>query len=191
MVSQQSHGVPAAAALRSCDQREQKGRPADMSLHDVHINRLDGTPGRLGDLTQRRPALIVNVASRCGHTPQYDELEALHRRYSPRGFTVVGVPCNQFGDEEPGSPEQIAEFCSTHYGITFPLTEKVRVNGKRRHPLYAAAVASTGEDGHSGDVRWNFEKFLVDAEGVVVARFAPGVNPDDFRVAEAIDELLD
>lgn len=161
-----------------------------MNLHDVAINRLDGTQGTLGDLTGRRPALIVNVASRCGYTPQYAELEALHQRYTPRGFSVVGVPCNQFAAEEPGSPEQIASFCSTNYGITFPLTEKIRVNGKRRHPLYATVVPFTGEDGHSGDVRWNFEKFLVDAEGVV-ARFAPSVNPDDFRITETIDALFD
>lgn len=167
-----------------------KGWPVDMSLHDVPISRLDGTSGTLGDLTGRRPALVVNVASRCGHTPQYVELEALHRRYSTRGFTVVGVPCNQFAGEEPGSAEQIAKFCSTNYGITFPLTEKVRVNGKRRHPLYAAAAASRGADGYSGDVRWNFEKFLVDAHGVVVARFAPNVSPDDFRITETIDALL-
>lgn len=161
-----------------------------MSLFDVAINRLDGTPRTLGDLAGRRPALIVNVASRCGYTPQYAELEVLHRRHFPR-LTVVGVPCNQFAGEEPGSAEEIASFCSTTYGVTFPMTEKIEVNGKGRHPLYAAAASSTGEDGHHGDVRWNFEKFLVDADGDVVGRFAPAVSPEDFRIAEAIEALLD
>jgi glutathione peroxidase len=161
-----------------------------MNLHDVPITRLDGRQGTLRDLTQGCPTLVVNVASRCGFTPQYAELQDLYARYSQRGFGVVGAPCNQFAEEEPGSAEQIAEFCSTTYGVSFPMTEKLRVNGKRRHPLYTALVSTLGEDGYRGDVRWNFEKFLIDADGAAAARFEPGMTPTDFRITERIDALL-
>jgi glutathione peroxidase len=161
-----------------------------MNLHDVSINRLDGRAGTLRDLTDGRPALLVNVASRCGHTPQYADLQDLHERYADRGFTVVGVPCNQFAEEEPGSAEEIAAFCSTTYGVTFPLTQKVRVNGKRRHPLYAALAPVPDDDGYRGDVRWNFEKFLVDRDGSAVGRFEPAMTPRDFRIEERIEALL-
>jgi glutathione peroxidase len=161
-----------------------------VTLLDIPINRLDGTPATLGEITGGQPALVVNVASRCGLTPQYETLESLHKTYADRGFTVVGVPCNQFAGEEPGSPEEIAEFCSSTYGVTFPMTEKVRVNGKRRHPLYAELVRTADEDGTRGDVRWNFEKFLVAGDGTVVARFAPDVAPDDLRVTDAITQLV-
>ena len=161
-----------------------------MNLHDIAIRRLDGQQGTLHDLTHGGPALVVNVASRCGLTPQYADLQDLYTRYSDRGFTIVGVPCNQFAHEEPGSPDEIAEFCSSSYGVTFPLTEKVRVNGKRRHPLYAALASTPDDEGYRGDVRWNFEKFLIDAQGAGVARFEPGMTPHDFRVLDAIDELL-
>jgi glutathione peroxidase len=161
-----------------------------MDVNDLQIKRLDGRPGILRDLTNGGPALLVNVASRCGHTPQYAELQAVYEQYVDRGFTVVGVPCNQFAEEEPGSPAQIADFCSTHYGVTFPLTEKVRVNGKRRHPLYAALTRARCDDGYLGDVRWNFEKFLLDSAGTPVGRFDPAMSPRDFRLTEQIEALL-
>ena len=161
-----------------------------MTLHDTKIARLDGTPATLGEITGGRPALVVNVASKCGLTPQYAQLEALHERYAGRGFTVVGVPCNQFGGQEPGSSEEIAEFCSATYGVTFPMTEKVEVNGPGRHPLYGELVGVADEKGHSGDVTWNFEKFLLDTDGRVVARWNPSVEPDDARIIEAVEAVL-
>ena len=161
-----------------------------MSILDVPIARLDGSGGTVGDLVAGRPALLVNVASKCGLTPQYTALEELHERYAERGFTVVGVPCNQFGGQEPGTSEEISEFCSATYGVTFPLTEKVEVNGDGRHPLYEELVGVPDEEGESGDIRWNFEKFLLAADGKPVARFSPTVTPDDPRVVDAVEGLL-
>jgi glutathione peroxidase len=161
-----------------------------MSLLDQPLARLDGTPATLGDLTGGRPALVVNVASKCGLTPQYTALEELHERYTGRGFTVVGVPCNQFGGQEPGTAEEISEFCSATYGVTFPMSEKVEVNGPDRHPVYDELVRASDQGGRSGDVQWNFEKFLVDGSGSVVARFDPTVVPDDARVTDAIEAAL-
>ena len=148
-----------------------------MSLLQIPIARLDGTDATLGEITGGRPALVVNVASKCGLTPQYTALEALHEEYAGRGFTVVGVPCNQFGGQEPGSSEEIAEFCSATYGAG-------------RHPVYDALVQVADQDGRTGDVRWNFEKFLLDGDGAVVARFDPTVVPDDPRVTAAVQSLL-
>jgi glutathione peroxidase len=162
-----------------------------MSLFDVAIARLDGTPATLGDLTGRRTTLLVNVASRCGLTPQYSGLERLHEKYADRGFTVVGVPCNQFGGQEPGSSEEIAEFCSATYGVTFPMTEKVDVNGPERHEIYRALVDTPDGSGRSGDIAWNFEKFLLDAGGGVVARFDPTVEPEDPTLVASIEAQLD
>jgi glutathione peroxidase len=161
-----------------------------MSVLDIPIHRLDGSAATVGQLTGGRPALLVNVASRCGFTPQYGVLEELHKTYSRRGFTVVGVPCNQFGGQEPGSPEEIADFCSATYGVTFPMTEKVDVNGPHRHPLYEALTAVADDDGRDGDITWNFEKFLVDGEGKVVARFGPRVSPADEGLVARIEELV-
>ena len=161
-----------------------------MSLLDEKIARLDGTASTLGEITGGRPALVVNVASKCGLTPQYGTLEELHERYAARGFTVVGVPCNQFGGQEPGSSEEIAEFCSATYGVTFPMTEKVNVNGDQRHPIFAALTALPREGEEAADVSWNFEKVLVDAAGRPVARFAPQTQPDDPKVVEALERLL-
>jgi glutathione peroxidase len=161
-----------------------------MSFLDTKIARLDGTPGTLGDLTDGRVALLVNVASRCGLTPQYAGLERLHETYGDRGFTVVGVPCNQFGAQEPGSPADIASFCSATYGVTFPMTEKVEVNGEDRHEVYRALVDHPDQDGRTGDVSWNFEKFLLSGDGSVVARFAPGVEPDDPNLVRAVEAQL-
>ncbi|HET6652754.1 MAG TPA: glutathione peroxidase [Nocardioides sp.] len=160
-----------------------------MSLLDTKIARLDGTPATLRDVTGGVPALLVNVASKCGLTPQYTGLEALHERYAGRGFTVVGIPCNQFGGQEPGSSEAIAEFCSATYGVTFPMTEKVDVNGSGRHPLYDALTETPDGEGRR-DIQWNFEKFLVDADGAVVARFSPGVVPEDPALVKAVESVL-
>ena len=161
-----------------------------MMLLDTPIARLDGTPATLRDLTGGGPALLVNVASRCGLTPQYTGLEALHEEYADQGFTVVGIPCNQFGGQEPGSSEEIAEFCSATYGVTFPMTEKVDVNGDDRHPLYAVLTETADDEGRTGDIQWNFEKFLLDVDGTVVARFAPGVAPEDPALVKAVRSVL-
>lgn len=134
--------------------------------------------------------LIVNVASRCGLTPQYEGLERLQARFADRGFTVLGVPCNQFAGQEPGSAEEIAEFCSATYGVSFPLTQKVEVNGPGRHPLYAELIDVPDADGYTGDIRWNFEKFLVSPAGEVVARFDPQTEPEDPAVLAAIEAQL-
>jgi glutathione peroxidase len=134
--------------------------------------------------------LVVNVASRCGLTPQYEGLEALQKRFGDRGFTVLGAPCNQFAGQEPGSAEEIQEFCSTTYGTTFPMTAKLDVNGDERHPLFAALTATADAEGEAGDVQWNFEKFLVAPSGEISARFRPPVTPESDEVVAAIEALL-
>ena len=161
-----------------------------MSLLHQRLGRLDGTPATLGELTGGGAALVVNVASRCGYTRQYGGLQALHERYADRGFTVIGVPCNQFGGQEPGSAEEIAEFCSTTYGVTFPMTEKVEVNGAGRHPVYAALTRVPPAPGEPGDVGWNFEKFVLAADGTPVARFSSTVEPDDPALVAAVESVL-
>ena len=159
-------------------------------LLQLPVTTLDGTPSTLGALTGGRAALVVNVASRCGLTPQYSALETLHEEYADRGFTVIGVPCNQFMGQEPGTAEEIAEFCSATYGITFPMTEKVEVNGPGAHPLYQRLTEQPDARGTAGDVEWNFEKFLVDGSGNVVARFRPRTEPDAPEIRTAIEALL-
>ena len=159
-----------------------------MSIYEHPVNTLDGNPSSLADY-QGRPVLIVNVASKCGLTPQYTGLEELHERYADQGFSVVGFPCNQFMGQEPGSAEEIQEFCSTTYGVTFPLYEKVDVNGDDRHPIYAELTQVADGEGHDGDIRWNFEKFLVGKDGSVT-RFAPTVTPDDPALVGAVEAAL-
>jgi glutathione peroxidase len=160
-----------------------------MGIYDASINRLDGSTLDLHDLDDKA-VLVVNVASKCGLTPQYEGLERLHEQLSGRGFTVLGVPCNQFLEQEPGSPEEIATFCSTTYGVTFPLTEKVEVNGDGRHPLYDELTAVADGEGHTGDIRWNFEKFVVAPGGKIVARFNPTTDPEAPEVVAAIEGVL-
>ncbi|NEY34712.1 glutathione peroxidase [Streptomyces sp. PRKS01-65] len=155
----------------------------------VEIGALQGGSAELGQYAGQ-VVLIVNVASKCGLTPQYAGLERLHERYAERGFTVLGVPCNQFLGQEPGSAEEIAEFCSATYGVTFPMTEKVEVNGAGRHPLYERLAGFADAEGHSGDVRWNFEKFLVGRDGRVLARFAPQTDPEAPEVVAAVEAAL-
>ena len=137
-----------------------------------------------------RAVLVVNVASRCGLTPQYEALEALHREFADRGFTVLGVPCNQFNGQEPGSEEEIAQYCSATWGTTFPMTAKADVNGPERHPLYDVLTATRDGDGEAGDVAWNFEKFLVAPDGAVVARFRPRTTPGDPALRAAVEAGL-
>jgi glutathione peroxidase len=161
-----------------------------MSVYDAELATLDGTAGVLSD-RKDQVTLLVNVASRCGLTPQYEQLEQIHERFADQGFSVVGIPCNQFLEQEPGTPEEIAEFCSTTYGVTFPLSEKIEVNGDGRHPLYAElTTVPDSADGTAGDIRWNFEKFLVGRDGEVIARYNPTVVPDDPAIVEAIEAAL-
>ena len=159
-------------------------------LLGLPVTTLDGEPTTLGAVTGGRAALVVNVASRCGLTPQYGALEALHEEYAERGFTVVGFPCNQFGGQEPGTSGEIAEFCSATYGVTFPMTGKVEVNGPDAHPVYQRLTASPDADGEAGAIRWNFEKFVIDPAGEVVGRFRPTTQPDAPEVRAAIDAVL-
>jgi glutathione peroxidase len=160
-----------------------------VSIYDVDIESLQGGPADLGKY-RGKAVLVVNVASRCGLTPQYEGLQRLQETYADRGFTVLGVPCNQFMGQEPGSPEEIATFCSATYGVSFPMTEKVEVNGENRHPLYAGLVTTPDASGHTGDIRWNFEKFLIGPDGEVVARFDPRTEPETAEVIDAIERAL-
>jgi glutathione peroxidase len=160
-----------------------------MSIYEIPIGTLDGKPDLLGEQAGHT-TLMVNVASKCGLTPQYEGLERIHERYAPKGFSVIGFPCNQFMEQEPGSPEEIATFCSTTYGVTFPLSEKIEVNGDKRHPLYAHLEEVADAEGHTGDIRWNFEKFLVSADGKVLARFGPTVEPEAPELITAIEAAL-
>lgn len=160
-----------------------------MSVYEEEIGALQGGPADLRQY-EGKAVLVVNVASKCGLTPQYAGLERLHEQYAARGFSVLGVPCNQFMGQEPGTSEEIAEFCSATYGVTFPMTEKVDVNGAGRHPLYGKLVGTADAEGHTGDIRWNFEKFLVGPAGDVVARFSPQTEPDAPELVAAVEKHL-
>ena len=157
------------------------------AFHALTLTSLRGEPLPL-ERFAGQVVLVVNVASECGLTPQYEGLEALQRRYAEQGFCVLGVPCNQFGRQEPGEPEEILAFCSSQYGVTFPLTEKLEVNGPDRHPLYRLLAGEGAE--FPGDITWNFEKFLVAGNGTVLARFAPRTQPDDPALIHAIEQAL-
>ena len=159
-----------------------------MSLYEIPVNTLSGEPSSLAPY-EGKTVLIVNVASKCGLTPQYEGLENLEKTYATRGFSVVGFPCNQFMGQEPGTAEEIQTFCSTTYGVTFPLFEKIDVNGDDRHPIYKELVVKEDAEGYSGDIRWNFEKFLVSPDGSV-QRFAPQVTPEDPTLVAAIESAL-
>lgn len=158
-----------------------------MSLYDIPLVALDGSPA---SLPEGKALLLVNVASKCGLTPQYTALEQLQKTYEDRGFSVLGFPCNQFMGQEPGTSEEIAEFCSTSYGVTFPLFEKLEVNGSGRHPLFDELTAVADDSGHTGDVRWNFEKWLVSPSGKIVRRYSPQTEPDDPAVVADIESQL-
>jgi glutathione peroxidase len=160
-----------------------------MSVYDVSINALDGTAGVLAQ-QKGNVTLLVNVASFCGLTPQYTGLESLYERFGPKGFSVVGIPCNQFGAQEPGTPDEIKTFCSTSYNVTFPLSEKIEVNGEGRHALYEQLAPVADAEGHTGDIRWNFENFLISRDGEILARFSPLAEPESDDVVGAIEKAL-
>jgi len=160
-----------------------------VSLYDIPVHTLNGDPSSLGALAGKT-LLVVNVASKCGLTPQYEGLERLHERFADQGFAVVGFPCNQFGGQEPGTADEIAEFCSATYGVDFPLFEKLEVNGPGRHPIYQQLTAVADADGEAGDVQWNFEKFLLRPDGTVAGRFRPRTDPEDPALVAAIEENL-
>ena len=160
-----------------------------VTLKDIALTTLDGKPATLAELSHGA-TLVVNVASKCGLTPQYTALEKLAKDYGERGLTVVGVPCNQFMGQEPGTADEIQTFCSTTYGVTFPLLEKTDVNGDDRHPLYTELTKAVDSDGQAGDIQWNFEKFLISPDGEVVNRFRPRTEPDGPEVISAIEAVL-
>ena len=160
-----------------------------VSLYDIPVRTLAGADTTLAEHADEA-LLVVNVASQCGLTPQYRHLQELHDRYSARGFSVLGFPCNQFGAQEPGTAEEIEQFCTANYGVTFPMFAKIDVNGPERHPLYAQLTQTPDADGATGDVQWNFEKFLVAPGGEVVARFRPRTEPFADEVVAAIDRLV-
>ncbi len=159
-----------------------------MSIYDHSVQALDGSDADLHDY-EGKVALVVNVASKCGLTPQYEGLEKLQRTYGDQGFSVLGFPCNQFLGQEPGTSDEIATFCSATYGVTFPMFEKIDVNGDDQHPLYADLTQVEDADGAAGDVQWNFEKFLVAPDGSIT-RFRPGVEPEDPTIVSAIEANL-
>lgn len=159
------------------------------NILDISIASLHGEQHTLRDFISG-PALIVNVASECGLTKQYTELEALYQQFKDKGFAVIGIPCNQFGQQEPGTPQEIEEFTSQKYGVTFPLLEKIDVNGENRHPLYQELTTVPNSEGEVGDITWNFEKFVVDKTGEKIVRFTPKTTPDDPRIIAAIEEFL-
>ena len=160
-----------------------------MALYDIPIKSLDGEPSSLAPYGGKA-LLLVNVASKCGLTPQYEGLERLQETYAGKGFSVLGFPCNQFAGQEPGTSEEIQQFCSTTYGVTFPLFEKIDVNGEHRHPIYEALTAVPDAAGEAGDITWNFEKFLLSPTGDVVGRFRPQVEPEAPDLVAAIEEQL-
>jgi glutathione peroxidase len=160
-----------------------------VSIYDIPVKTLGGADSTLGTLAGKT-LLVVNVASKCGLTPQYTALEELQKRLSGQGFSVVGFPCNQFGGQEPGTAEEIEQFCSTSYGVTFPIFEKIEVNGPGRHPVYDELTAVPDASGAAGDIQWNFEKFVISPSGSVVARFRPRTVPDDPEVLAVIESNL-
>ena len=160
-----------------------------MTLYDAKINTLEGSPADLSEFLGKA-LLVVNVASKCGLTPQYEGLQKLHDEYAARGFEVLGFPCNQFMGQEPGTAEEIREFCDTSYHVSFPIFEKIDVNGDQQHPIFAELEQTADADGEGGDVKWNFEKFLVAPDGKVVGRFRPQVTPEDPALVAAIEAQL-
>lgn len=179
-----------------------------MSIYQTELVTLDGKETTLAHY-QGKVLLVVNVASKCGLTPQYERLESLQQAWQAKGFSVLGFPCNQFLGQEPGCNEEIKTFCSTTYGVTFPMFEKIDVNGANRHPLYAQLIAAQPEAERpagsgflermlgkgrapkaGGDILWNFEKFLIDKQGRVIARFSPDMTPDDFVILHRIEQAL-
>jgi glutathione peroxidase len=160
-----------------------------MGIHDIPVRTIEGEETTLAPY-KGRTLLVVNVASKCGFTPQYEGLQKLQEEYEDRGLTVLGFPCNQFAGQEPGTHEEIKEFCSLNYGVAFPLFEKVDVNGDDRHPIFDELTAREDADGKAGDVMWNFEKFVVSPDGGVVGRFRTQVKPTSDELVNVIEENL-
>ncbi|MFJ5636471.1 glutathione peroxidase [Streptomyces goshikiensis] len=160
-----------------------------MSLYDIPLTTLSDEPTSLAPY-KGKAVLVVNTASQCGLTPQYSGLARLQSAYEEKGFTVLGVPCNQFGGQEPGSADDIQTFCATGFGVTFPMLEKTEVNGEHRHPLYQELVKTSDADGEAGDIQWNFEKFLISPTGEVVGRFRPRTEPESPELIAAIEAQL-
>jgi glutathione peroxidase len=160
-----------------------------VTVHDIDLQTLSGDAATLGDFAGST-ILVVNVASQCGLTPQYTGLQRLYERFADRGLVVAGFPCNQFGEQEPGTPGEIGEFCSVNYGVTFPMFAKIDVNGPGRHPLYAELTDVADAEGKAGDIQWNFEKFLLGPDGKVLARFRPLTEPEAPEVVSAIEASL-
>jgi glutathione peroxidase len=167
--------------------RHQAGGARMTTFFDYTVTGIDGGADLLGTL-RGRVVLAVNVASRCGYTPQYAGLERLHQELAEEGFTVVGLPCNQFGAQEPGSEREIREFCTTRFGVSFPMSAKLEVNGPGRHPLYAWLTSP--DNGYAGDIEWNFEKFLIGRDGRLLARYPAGTEPQDKGLLADIAEAL-
>ena len=159
-------------------------------LLDLPVTTLDGTATTFGSLTDGRASLVVNVASKCGLTPQYAKLEALQAEFGGPDFTVLGFPCNQFGGQEPGTAEEISTFCSATYGVTFPLAEKIEVNGPGRDAVYGVLTETADADGGAGDIQWNFEKFVVGADGRILGRFRPRTEPDAPEIRACIQRAI-
>src|SRR5579859_1869712 len=157
------------------------------SIHETQVKDIDGKDSTLKPYAGK-VLLIVNVASRCGFTPQYKQLEAVYEKYKDKGFVVLGFPCNQFGHQEPGTDDEIKQFCSSKFNVTFPLFDKIEVNGPNRHPLYTSL---TGKDSpYPGDIKWNFSKFLIGRDGKILKRFEPGTTPESPELTAAIDTAL-
>jgi glutathione peroxidase len=160
-----------------------------VTVHDIDLQTLSGDAATLGDFAGST-ILVVNVASQCGLTPQYAGLQRLYEQFADRGLVVAGFPCNQFGAQEPGTSEEISEFCSVNYSVTFPMFAKIDVNGPDRHPLYTELTEVTDAEGKAGDIQWNFEKFLVGPDGKVLARFRPLTEPEAPEIVSAIEASL-
>jgi len=160
-----------------------------VTVHEIDLQTLSGDAATLGDFAGST-ILVVNVASQCGLTPQYAGLQRLYERFADRGLVVAGFPCNQFGEQEPGTSEEISEFCSVNYGVSFPMFAKIDVNGPDRHPLYAELTDVADAEGKAGDIQWNFEKFLIDRNGEIMARFRPLTEPQAPQLVAAIEASL-
>jgi glutathione peroxidase len=176
-----------ALAFAACSSSEAAKEP--VTMWNAPIKTLQGQATNLGAY-KGKALLLVNVASHCGNTPQYEGLEALQKKYEAKGFTVIGFPCNQFGAQEPGTAEEIQTFCKTNYGVTFPMMEKIEVNGDKKHAIYTELEQTADGTGHKGDIRWNFEKFVVSADGKKITRFSPKTPPQDSSLVLAIEAAL-
>lgn len=165
------------------------GSDRETSVYQFTLNDIDGSVVSL-ETFKGKVLLIVNTASRCGLTPQYEGLQAIYQKYKDKGLVVLGFPANNFGNQEPGSNEEIKEFCSTNYGVGFPMFAKISVKGEDKHPLYQFLTAGAGQPELAGEITWNFEKFLFDRQGRVAARFAPKTKPESKEIIKAVEALL-